>query len=93
MIMAKKFTVTASVNGGSSTSHDVTCKDSEPVMSQGWLWRMYEAFGFSTGQTATFVITSISGPTNISDPMSWSGVPSTLLIAVTLGQISLAFIE
>lgn len=91
--MAKKFTVTASVNGGSAVTHDVICRDDEPVMSKGWLWRLYQAYGFSNGQTASFVITSISGPSTVTDPISWSGVPAVLLIAVTVGQISLAFIE
>ncbi len=91
--MAKKFVVTASVNGGSSANCDVVCKSDEPIMSQGWFWRMYEAFGMSTGETGSFVITSISGPTTVTDPLSWSGIPGILLLAVTLGQISLAFIE
>lgn len=91
--MAKQYSVNASVNGGAVTTITVTAKNDEPIMSQGWLWRLYESAGFVKGDTATFSISSISGPSSLGDPMTWSAVPPTLLIAISLGQISLAFID
>lgn len=93
--MAKKYTVTASVNGGSAATHDVICKNDETIGDKGWLWRMHQAFGGSSGEAAdTYAISSITGPTSIADPMGgFSAIPGTILLTVSLGQISLAFID
>jgi hypothetical protein len=88
--MAKQFSITASVNGGAAVSHNVVVKDTEGLFEAGFLYRIWKAFGMS--QDDTFLITAISGPTSVSEPMSWDSIPF-LIIRVVAGQISLAFID
>lgn len=90
--MAKQFTVTVSINGASPVSGNVTVKDSELVASPAFYFRVFKAFGMQQGDV--FTISAISGPTTVSDPMSWLDIPTTLIIVINaLGQISLAFID
>lgn len=89
--MAKQYTITASVNGGAATQHAVAVKDTEGLFDAGFLYRVWKSYGMSQGDD--FTISSISGPVNINDPMTWDAVPPLLVIAVSSGNITLAFIE
>ena len=89
--MAKQYTVYTSVNGGSSTQHTVTIKDTEGLFETAFYFRVWKAFGMAKGDT--FTIDSCSGPTTVSDPMTWDTIPPGL-VAVLVGRgISLAFID
>jgi len=89
--MAKQFSISAAVNGGSAATHNVVVKDSEGLFDTGFLFRAWKAFGMNQGDT--FLITAISGPTNVADPMSWDEVPPLIIFMVIGHGISLAFID
>ena len=90
--MAKQYTVYTSVNGGSSSSHTVTIKDTESVYESAFYYRVWKAFGMAKGDT--FTIDSVSGPSTVSDPMSWDAIPPGLVVLMSIGHgISLAFID
>lgn len=90
--MAKQYTVTVAINGGSSSQQNVVAKDTETPFGAAFYFRVWKAYGMAEGDV--FTITVNSGPTNVSDPMSWDTVPSGLLAIINVGfQISLAFIN
>lgn len=90
--MAKQYSLTVSVNGGASSQQNVVLKDTETPFGAAFYFRVWKSFGMNEGDV--FAISASSGPTNVSDPMSWDTVPSGLLAIVNVGfQISLAFIN
>jgi hypothetical protein len=90
--MAKQYTASVSVNGGAATQHTVLIKDTETLFEAAFYFRVWKAFGMAEGDT--FTITSLTGPTTVTDPMTWDPVPSGLIAIINVGrQISLAFIE
>lgn len=90
--MAKQYSVTVKVNGGSSAEHDVLIKDNETQYEAAFYFRVWKAFSMADGDN--FEITESTGPTTVSNPMSWDTVPNDLIAIINTGrQISLAFIN
>jgi len=92
--MAKQWTVTVSVNGGTAANHTVLTQNSETdISATAFQWRIWETLALTWGDY--YVVTGISGPTNATDPVGgWSAIGGSLFLSVLQsGQISLAFIE
>lgn len=89
--LAKQYTVTTSVNGGSTTQHTVVIKDTETLFESAFYYRTWKAFSMAKGDV--FQVLSVSGPTTVSDPMTWDAIPPSLIVVISIGQISLAFID